>query len=264
MSLFSPEDSQHLTITAPAALNVPNGPYTVAVLYRNIPFQSCIIWRAYQLDNFTQVNMYYDGDVWISFAQWDGDLDNSSATWRWYIVTKSAAEEPPRVHVAEYESSGPLSWSHADTSSTYSSFSDLNRFCLGDEFGDGFRGELTCMAAFESELSDVDVESIFLRSSAGIMNAGPQFFVHWPESAGAAGPFVDIAGGGIETVRDGTWLTSDDPIGYDFSLTLGRSGKPKVWDGTDWKQYSIRFWNGSSWVERSAAGYNGSEFIAAK
>lgn len=264
MSLYSPVDSQHLTITAPAAAEVPSGPYTVAVLYRNIPFQSCILWRAYQPDNFTQLNMYFDGDVWISFSQWDGNLDTASAVWRWYVVTKSSAEEPPRVHVAEYLSTGALVWTHADTSSDYSAFGDLNRFCLGDEFGDGFRGEITCMTAFTSELSDSDVESIFSRSSAAIMNAGPQFFVHWPESDGASGPFVDLAGGGVETVREGTWQVSDDPTNFDFSLTVGRSGEPKAWSGVGWEQHPVKVWNGASWLAFPMSGYDGTDFIESK
>lgn len=262
MSLFSPNEDQHLTITAPDASKIPSGPYTVAVLFRNLPFNRCNLWRAFQPDNFTQLNAYFDGDVWINFSQWDGNLDISEAKWRWLVTSKSSEIEAPRIHLAEYVSTGTLNWIHDDTNDAVGGFSDLNRFSIGDELATGFQGDIACLAAFTSEFTDTEIESLFVRSSANIMNAGPKFFVHWPEAAGIEIPFVDIAGSGVETIRTGTWFISSDPNGYNFSL--GRSGKPKVWDGSSWVQHQAKIWNGSTWLAHPMSGYDGSDFIITK
>src|SRR5690349_3058125 len=77
MSIRSEDGSQHLTITAPGHVGVPMGPFTVAVLFKNLPFQAAFIWYAYRPDNFSNWNLYSDGDLWYNFLQWDGNLDFS-------------------------------------------------------------------------------------------------------------------------------------------------------------------------------------------
>ncbi len=94
------------------------------------------------------------------------------------------------------------------------------------------------------------------------MSVVPQFFVHWPEADGIDSAFVDIAGGGVETVRSGNWAVSADPPG--FSFALGRSGKPKVWDGSSWSQRQGKVWNGSSWVSSKMNGDTVGGWITSK
>ncbi len=43
-----------------------------------------------------------------------------------------------------------------------------------------------------------------------------------------------------------------------------RSGKVKVWDGTDWSAHPLKVWDGSAWVTRKTAGYNGTDFMYGK
>jgi hypothetical protein len=96
------------------------------------------------------------------------------------------------------------------------------------------------------------------------MAQSPQFYVHFPEAAGMGSPFVDIAGGGVETIRTGTMSVTADPPNFDFSLTPPRTGKPKVWSGTAWDNHPSKVWNGSAWVAHPANGYTGTDFVLAK
>lgn len=44
----------------------------------------------------------------------------------------------------------------------------------------------------------------------------------------------------------------------------GRSGKPKVWNGSTWAPHPAKYWNGTSWVIAPMLGYDGTGFIASK
>lgn len=44
----------------------------------------------------------------------------------------------------------------------------------------------------------------------------------------------------------------------------GRSGKPKVWNGTSWVGHPAKYWNGSAWVIAPMTGYDGTGFITSK
>lgn len=269
MSIHSDNNSQHLTITAPGHAGKSTGPYTVATLYKNNPFQASFIWNGYESSNFSYINLYFDGDFWFNFLQIDQNLDNSDAFWRWLVVTKSGTTDEPTMSFADYTETGDLSWTHLSFPSTQLNRSPIDRFSIGDEFGNGFQGDLACHTSFEDQMDPATIEATFERSSADILAAGPLFFVHWPEADGAAGPFQDLARdpdgdlyGGIETIRSGTWGASDDPPGFNFAL--GRSGKPKRWNGSSWAQHSAKVWTGSAWETHPMAGHNGTEFIVAK
>jgi hypothetical protein len=261
MSIHSPDLSGHITITAPGAASISTGPYTIAILYKNIASAGSYVWYAYDSSNFSHLSLYFDGDFWYNFQQWDSNFDISTATWRWLVATKPAGTASVRAHVATYTASGALSWTHNNVTSQ-PNYSAINRFSIGDEFGNGCRGDLAAFAAFTSEFNDASVEAAFLRKSADILALTPQFFVHWPEAAGVGGAFNDIADGGSENIRTGTWTATADPTNFDFSL--GRSGKPKVWDGSSWVQHPAKVWNGSAWAAHSMAGHNGTDFIVAK
>lgn len=262
MSLFSATSAQHLTITAPGATGLVQGPYTVATLYRNVANFGVNLWFGYQANNFSKISVFYDGDVYVDFAQWDGNLSISTAVWRWIVASKSSATEAPRVHVADYASSGALTWQHNDTNSARGNWPAIDRFTFGDEFGSGFLGDLACHAAFTTELSDAAIEGLFERSSLDILSMSPQFFTHWPLADGIGAPFVDLAGGGVETIRTGTWSASSDPTGFNFDL--GRSGKPKTWNGSSWDKHQAKVWNGSNWDPHPMSGYHDSAFVLSK
>lgn len=263
MSIHSPDTSGHITITAPGASALTQGPFTVAMLCRNLAFSSNFVWYAYQADNFSHANLYFDGDLWYAATlQIDSNLDVSDAFWRWLVVTKDTGTSTPRAHVGDYTSSGAMSWYHADFPGSPGNFSAINRFSIGDEFGNGFRGDAAVMTAFTSKLNDAAVEAAFVRSSADILALTPQFFVHWPAAIDLGDDFVDLAGGGIETIRTGSWSLSSDPPSYVFSL--GRSGKPKTWGGSSWDAHPAKVWTGSSWVQHPMLGHDGTGFIASK
>lgn len=44
----------------------------------------------------------------------------------------------------------------------------------------------------------------------------------------------------------------------------GRSGKPKVWNGSSWVARQAKVWNGSSWENSSMAGYDGTDWVASR
>lgn len=263
MSIHSPDLSGHITITTPGATALLQGPFTIGILCKNIAFASNFVWYLYQADNFSHGSLYFDGDLWYdSTLQIDSNLDTSDAFWRYLVVTKAGGSATPRAHVGAYVSSGAISWYHADFPSTRGNFSAVNRMSIGDEFGNGFRGDAAMITGFTSEMDDAEVQANFIRSSADILALTPQFFVHWPESIDLGDSFEDLAGGGIETIRTGTWSLSDDPDGYNF--LLGRSGKPKTYSGTTWDAHPAKVWNGSAWVTHSMKGYTGTEFLASK
>lgn len=44
----------------------------------------------------------------------------------------------------------------------------------------------------------------------------------------------------------------------------GRSGRPRVWNGTEWAEYPAKVWNGTEWVEKPMKGWNGATWIDSK
>lgn len=258
-------DGCHLTLTAPSAGGVGTGAYTVAALYMPNPFgSSATIWRGYTSSNFSQRALYCDGDMWMPSQQADTNIPSfgNPQQWYWFVVTKAGITEAPRAHWAVYNASGSLTWVHLDALSNQANDSAINRICLGDEFGDEFKGNIACLTAFTHEMTDFEIEGLFLRNSSPIMATTPQFFVHWPESIGLGSPFQDIAGGGVETTRSGSWTMSADPPGFDFSL--GRSGEPKIWNGTSWVQHEAKSWNGISWIPSKMNGATSEGWITSK
>lgn len=262
MSLHSSDINQHATVTMPAASTLTQGGYTVAALVQNLANVPNFVWNVYRPDNFSKVNLYFDGDIWMNFITWDSNLDISTPIWRWLVITKANGTAVPRAHVATYLPSGTMTWVHNDLSATQTNDVAVDRISIGDELGNGFRGDIACLTAFTDEMNDATVASTFERSSADILLVGPEFFVHWPEADGISADFIDLAGGGEEIIRTGTWSTSADPPGFNFSL--GRSGKPKTWDGSMWNQHQAKSWTGSTWSPHSISGHNGTEFVVAK
>lgn len=270
MSIHSDNNSQHLTISAPGHAGISTGPYTVAVLYKNNPFQASFIWYGYEAANFSHINLYYDGDFWFNSSyQIDQNLDNSEAVWRWLVVTKSSGSAVPTMSFADYVGTGAFSWTHTAFPSAQLDRAAINRFSIGDEFGNGFQGDLACLTSFEDQMAPSTIEATFVRNSADILAANPLFFVHWPEADGAAGPFPDLSkdsggdpNGGAETIRAGTWTASDDPDNFNFSL--GRSGKSKVWTGSSWVPRQSKTWDGALWVPSKMAGHDGTDFVLSK
>lgn len=45
---------------------------------------------------------------------------------------------------------------------------------------------------------------------------------------------------------------------------IGRSGKPKTWDGSAWVKHPAKVWNGGSWDAVSMAGHDGTDWVVAK
>lgn len=43
-----------------------------------------------------------------------------------------------------------------------------------------------------------------------------------------------------------------------------RTGKPKVWNGSDWVSRQAKVWNGSSWQPAKMNGYDGTDWVIAK
>lgn len=255
----------HLTMSAPSATGIGSGAYTVAALYKSIAFVSAaMIWRGYQSNNFSYRGLYVDGDMWILNEPADTNISTftDSTKWHWLVSSKGSGNEAPRAHWALYDESGVMTWNHLDASSSQPNQSAINRMCLADEFGDSFKGHIACLAAFETELSDSNIELYFGIDSTTIMSATPDFFVHWPLAEGLGSPFVDIAGGGVETIRSGTWNMTTDPPGFDFSL--GRSGEPKVWDGASWEKHQPKVWNGTLWVPSAMNGATAGGWVTSK
>ena len=264
MSILSPDLNGHLTITAPGATDLVQGPYTIAMLYRNLANTASQLWYPYESDNFARTSLYFDGDVWVGFNSWDSNLDITTQHWRWIVITKANGSAAPEAYVAEYAGSGALSWTHNPVNGAQNNFFAINRISIGDEFGSGFRGECAALAGFTSQFDFATVQSVFLRSSATILAASPKFFVHFPFATGIGSAFSDLAGGGVETIRSGSWSASADPTNFDFTLASSRSGKAKRWNGSGWDSYPVKRYNGSGWDIHPIEGFDGTGWIVGK
>lgn len=264
MSIHSADTNQRLIISAPSAGAVTQGARTVGVLLKNLVNSATQVWFGYDVGDFSQFNLYFDGDIWESFQTWDSNFDISTPIWRWIVLTRGSDPGPVRAHVATYTASGGMTWSHQNLSGSRNNYNPITRFTIGDQFGSGFRGDIHVLSAHTTEMNDASVQSVFARSSAEILATSPQFFVHFPEASGASGPFQDIAGGGVEDtdLRTGAWTASTDPP--NFISTLGRSGKPKTYSGSSWDAHPAKEWDGASWNPRPMLGYDGTDFIASK
>jgi hypothetical protein len=65
-------------------------------------------------------------------------------------------------------------------------------------------------------------------------------------------------------ILSGTLSNSEVTGWMNTPIVAGRSGKPKVWNGSTWAQHQAKVWNGSAWVNAKMAGYNGTDWITAK
>jgi len=266
MSLYGAStESCHVSISAPSAGGVGSGAYTAAALFMpNLFGGSATIWQGYDATNFSHRGLYVDGDMWCLSQQADTNIPSfgNPQQWYWLVVSRAAAVEAPRAHWAVYDPTNPMSWTHLDALSTQTVRPDITRVCLGDEFGAAFKGNIACLAMFTTELSDSTIAALFTRSSADILAATPQFFAHWPQADGVPSTFSEIAGGGVETVRSGNWAVSADPPSFNFAL--GRSGKPKVWDGSAWVQHTAKVYSGSTWDPHKMNGATAGGWITSK
>ncbi len=266
MSLYGASaESCHLSISSPSAGGVGSGAYTTAALFApNLFGGSATIFQGYDASNFSHRGLYVDGDMWCLNEQADTNIPSfgNPAQWYWLVVSKAATTVAPRAHWAVYDGTNPMSWTHLDALTTQTPRSAITRLCLGDEFGAAFKGNIACLAAFTTELSDSTISALFAKSSADILAAAPQFFAHWPQADGVGSPFHDIAGGGVETVRSGNWAVSADPPGFNFAL--GRSGKPKVWNGSTWVQHTAKVYSGSTWDSHKMNGAVSGSWITSR
>lgn len=266
MSLYGAStETCHLSISSPAAGGVGSGAYTAAALFMpNLFGGSATIWQGYDATNFSHRGLFVDGDMWCLSEQADTNIPafGNPQQWYWFAVSKAAATEAPRAHWAVYDGTSAMSWTHLDALATQAARPDVTRVCLGDEFGSAFKGNIACLAIFTTELTDSTIAALFSRSSADILAASPQFFTHWPQADGIGSAFHDIAGGGVETVRSGNWAVSADPSSFNFAL--GRSGKPKVWNGSSWVQHTAKVWDGSGWNSSKLNGDSAGTWIASK
>lgn len=60
-----------------------------------------------------------------------------------------------------------------------------------------------------------------------------------------------------------TAISSLDPYGG-IPVSTGRSGKVKVWNGTQWNTHQLKVWDGNAWVVKPAKGYDGASFVDSK
>lgn len=75
---------------------------------------------------------------------------------------------------------------------------------------------------------------------------------------------ADVAITGIR-ILSGT-LSNEEVVSYMSTPIVppGRSGKAKVWNGTEWVQHPAKVWNGSSWEPAKLKVYDGTDWIIAK
>ena len=74
---------------------------------------------------------------------------------------------------------------------------------------------------------------------------------------------VNVAFTGIR-IFSGTMSNSEVVAWKDTPILAGRSGKPKVWNGTSWAAKPAKFWDGSAWVTKPMLGFDGTDWIPSK
>lgn len=66
-------------------------------------------------------------------------------------------------------------------------------------------------------------------------------------------------------IFSGTLSNAEVVAWMNDSITpAGRSGKPKVWNGTAWVAHPAKVWSGTAWVTHAMKGYNGTDWIPSK
>lgn len=68
---------------------------------------------------------------------------------------------------------------------------------------------------------------------------------------------VRIFSGTMSDLEVAAWMNTD-------IVPAGRSGKPKVWNGSAWVAHPAKAWNGSAWVTHAIKGYDGSGWVKSK
>jgi len=83
-----------------------------------------------------------------------------------------------------------------------------------------------------------------------------------PNMAGSASA-TNVAFTGIR-IFSGTLSDAEVVSWKNTSIVpVGRSGEPKVWDGSSWDKHPAKVWDGSSWNDKTMLGYDGADWIAA-
>jgi len=93
--------------------------------------------------------------------------------------------------------------------------------------------------------------------------------------AGAATAGAEVFDMAAQVSLSGTDVTSDghpndsghvkiSTAMYNFLAGSPRTGKAKVWTGTQWASHSVKVWTGTAWAAHPAKGWNGSSWILGK
>lgn len=86
---------------------------------------------------------------------------------------------------------------------------------------------------------------------------------------GDADDLLLLSGTSSSVTVDDVQLFDEAVLGPDIPALMdpvvgGRSGKPKVWNGSSWVQRQAKIWNGSAWVNAKMNSFDGTDWITAK
>ena len=143
----------------------------------------------------------------------------SQDAWWLLAITKPTGTSAPRFH-QKLLSAGIGSWNHLNGSAVGQTVNDVARIRLGGVINSGANMRLACVAIWDTDLSDAEIESIgTAKSTASIYDLAPNCL--WDLNQESISPLSDLTGGGANqiSITGTSVVTGDDPPGWTFGLT---------------------------------------------
>jgi hypothetical protein len=139
--------------------------------------------------------------------------------WCWYVLTKAAGSVIPRWHM--HDLTAATAWVHQnDTANVGDGSGPITNIMVGStgSAAQTWRGRIAIVAAWASELSDLQVEAACTLVAADTKAALPNWMVRLNQASTATSVLDDTGGGGDQSALSGTAVDGDDPPGYNYSI----------------------------------------------
>jgi len=216
------------TITfSPGNAPPDQGPITFASL---VKAPSGFGWIA-SGNNGTSANWAFglDASAWFAWNDFTSGRAQIITTshWAWVVCTKTSGSTIPRWHLRDVTSAG--SWDHTNaTGGTVADNTGTITNVLVGNFGGGgaanaWQGSIAAIAAWDSVLTDLQVEGACTLSAADLLSGGgaaaAKWMVRFNQASTGTSVSDDTGGGGNQSAISGTTVDVDEPPGWSYSLT---------------------------------------------
>ena len=218
--------ADYITFSAGAA-PPDQGPFTIAVLAKASSVAGFTGWMARGSKAGTAVWGFLTsnnaGPKLFAENDFGNGVSGLSTSWRWYVMSKAAGSNLPRIHV--WDLSG--AWSHTDNSANVGDGTGpIDAIYVGGNGSgsNGWRGSIAVVATWASALSDGAIESACTLAASATYSATPAWMIRLNQASTATSVTDDMGGGGNQSAITGTSVDADDPPGYSYALSNNVDG----------------------------------------